>query len=72
MVNLWTDYPAVKEFSFNERLADSARRLAEARDVRIYHDHAMIKPGGEESRATNWHQDHPYCCLLYTSDAADE
>ena len=60
MVNLWTDYPAMKEFSFNERLADSARRLAEARDVRIYHDHAMIKPGGEESRATNWHQDHPY------------
>lgn len=60
MVNLWTDYPDVKPFSFNERLAESARRLSRAKSVRIYHDHAMIKPGGEESKETNWHQDHPY------------
>ena len=60
MVNLWTDYPDIRSFSFNERLADSARRLSKARNVRIYHDHAMVKPGGEESKETNWHQDHPY------------
>ena len=60
MVNLWTDYPEVKAFSFNERLADTARRLSEAASVRIYHDHAMIKPGGQESKPTNWHQDQPY------------
>jgi ectoine hydroxylase-related dioxygenase (phytanoyl-CoA dioxygenase family) len=60
MVNLWTDCPDVKPFTFSERLADSARRLSKAESVRIYHDHAMIKPGGEESKETNWHQDHPY------------
>lgn len=60
MVNLWTDYPDVKAFSFNERLADTARQLSGAKGVRIYHDHAMIKPGGQESKETNWHQDHPY------------
>ncbi len=60
MVNLWTDYPEVKAFSFHEKLAESARRLSQAESVRIYHDHAMIKPGGEASKETNWHQDHPY------------
>ncbi len=60
MVNLWTDYPAVKKFSFDRRLAESARRLSGSRHVRLYHDHAMIKPGGQESLATDWHQDAPY------------
>ncbi|MBT4498657.1 MAG: hypothetical protein HOC74_13095, partial [Gemmatimonadetes bacterium] len=60
MVNLWTDFPAAREISFHARLAESARRLAEASHVRIYHDHAMIKPGGQASKETNWHQDAPY------------
>ena len=60
MVNLWRDYPEVKPFSFNERLAETARRLSGAENVRIYHDHAMIKPGGQGSKETNWHQDLPY------------
>lgn len=28
--------------------------------MRLYHDHALIKPPGEKSRETNWHQDAPY------------
>ena len=60
MVNLWTDYPEVKTFSFHEKLAESARRLSQSESVRIYHDHAMIKPGGQDSKETNWHQDQPY------------
>jgi phytanoyl-CoA hydroxylase len=60
MVDLWTDCPDIKPFSFNRRLAESARRLSRANSVRIYHDHAMIKPGGQQSKATNWHQDFPY------------
>ena len=60
MVNLWTDYPSVKPYTFHPRLAESARRLAECRHVRLYHDHALIKPPGEKSRETNWHQDAPY------------
>ena len=60
LVNLWTDYPAVKAYTFHRALAESARRLSECRHVRIYHDHAMVKPPGRDSRATNWHQDAPY------------
>ena len=60
LVNLWTDYPAVKPYTFHPRLAESVRRLAECRHVRLYHDHALVKPPGEKSRETNWHQDAPY------------
>lgn len=60
MVNLWTDYPNAKKIAFHERLAESARRLSGCRHVRIYHDHAMIKPPGQTSKETNWHQDAPY------------
>ena len=60
MVNLWTDYPAAKRCAFHAQLAESGRRLSGCRHVRIYHDHAMVKPPGQTSRATNWHQDAPY------------
>ena len=60
MVNLWTDYPAAKTFAFHHDLAEAGRRLSGCRHVRIYHDHAMVKPPGQSSRATNWHQDAPY------------
>lgn len=60
MVNMWVDSPEAKQFAFSERLAETGRRLSEARHVRIYHDHAMVKPSGQESKETNWHQDAPY------------
>ena len=60
MLNLWTDYAAARKIALDKRMAESARRLAQAKEVRIYHDHALIKPPGQESRETNWHQDFPY------------
>ena len=60
MVNLWTDNSEVRKHTFNTRLAETGRRLARARHVRLYHDHAMVKPGGQGSKETNWHQDAPY------------
>ena len=60
MVNLWTDHPAAKTFALHGDLAEAGRRLSGCRHVRIYHDHAMVKPPGQSSRATNWHQDAPY------------
>lgn len=60
LVNLWVDQPEVRPFTFDKRLADIARQLAECRAVTLHHDQALIKPGGERSRATNWHQDAPY------------
>ena len=60
MVNLWVDYPAVKEFTFHKRLAAAGRLLSKSKHVRLYHDHALIKPSGQVSKETNWHQDAPY------------
>lgn len=60
MVNLWTDNPVAKEFTFDGRLGETARRLAGCDKIRLYHDHAMVKPAGQQSKETNWHQDAPY------------
>ncbi|MEC7842733.1 MAG: phytanoyl-CoA dioxygenase family protein [Candidatus Latescibacterota bacterium] len=60
MVNLWVDCAAVKPFSLSSRLAEAGRLLTQCRHVRIYHDHALVKPGGQVSKETNWHQDAPY------------
>ena len=60
MVNLWTDYAGARKIALNKRLAESARRLSQTEKIRIYHDHALIKPPGVKSRETNWHQDFPY------------
>ena len=46
--------------ALSSRLAEAGRLLSGSRHVRIYHDHALVKPGGERSRETNWHQDAPY------------
>ena len=60
MVNLWPEYAGARKIALHKRLAETARRLSQAAQVRIYHDHALIKPPGVESRETNWHQDFPY------------
>ena len=60
MVNLWVDCPDVKPIAFDQRLAETGRLLSQCQHVRLYHDHAMVKPGGQQSKATNWHQDAPY------------
>ncbi len=60
MVNLWVDYEVIRKYSFDARLAEVARKISKCRHLVIYHDHGLIKPGGERSKATNWHQDAPY------------
>ncbi|MGA9364457.1 MAG: phytanoyl-CoA dioxygenase family protein [Bacteroidota bacterium] len=59
MVNLWEFYPQVKEYVFNRRVAEIARRLSRSQHVRLWHDHALIKRP-HDSSATAWHQDLPY------------
>ena len=49
MINLWTDYPQAKEIAFHLHLGEYARQLSRCQHVRIYHDHAMIKPPGQEA-----------------------
>jgi len=60
LVNLWVDYGDIRKFTFNPSLAEIARKLSLCKQINLYHDHALIKPGGETSRETNWHQDAPY------------
>jgi ectoine hydroxylase-related dioxygenase (phytanoyl-CoA dioxygenase family) len=60
MVNLWVDCENIRRYSFDARLAEVARKISKCKRLVIYHDHGLIKPGGEQSKATNWHQDAPY------------
>ena len=60
MVNMWCDYPQVKPFALSHQPAETARQLSLCKHVRIYHDHALVKPAGVSSLETNWHQDAPY------------
>lgn len=59
MVNLWQNFPAIKTYSMNSRLAGMARRLTGSRTVRLFHDQALVKEPGP-SAASPWHQDQPY------------
>lgn len=59
MVNLWEDYEEIRPFILNPRLADIARRLVGCRSIRLWHDHALIKPA-RDGAPTPWHQDFPY------------
>jgi ectoine hydroxylase-related dioxygenase (phytanoyl-CoA dioxygenase family) len=58
-VNLWRDHAGMRTVVHNPRLAEIARRLAQAERMRLWHDHALIKPH-EESKPSPWHQDLPY------------
>jgi phytanoyl-CoA hydroxylase len=60
MVNMWTDHPEAKAVALDARLGEAARLLTDCDQIRLYHDHAMIKPAGQHSKETNWHQDAPY------------
>lgn len=58
-VNLWRDHAGMAAVAQHPRLAEIARRLAGAPAIRLWHDHALIKPN-VESKASPWHQDLPY------------
>jgi len=58
-VNLWRDHAGVREVVTHPRLAEIARRLAGVPRLRLWHDHALIKPH-VDSKPSPWHQDLPY------------
>ncbi|HZH99039.1 MAG TPA: phytanoyl-CoA dioxygenase family protein [Fimbriimonadaceae bacterium] len=58
-VNLWTVHEGIRQYVFNKKIANVARRLVGARKIRLWHDHALIKMPGD-SRESPWHQDLPY------------
>jgi ectoine hydroxylase-related dioxygenase (phytanoyl-CoA dioxygenase family) len=64
-VNLWRFDGGVRQLVLSKRLGKVAADLLGVSNVRIYHDHALMKEAG--GRATYWHQDQYYWPL----DTAD-
>jgi ectoine hydroxylase-related dioxygenase (phytanoyl-CoA dioxygenase family) len=64
-VNLWRTDEGVRQLVLSKRLGKVAADLLGVGNVRIYHDHALLKEAG--GRATFWHQDQYYWPL----DTAD-
>lgn len=56
----WQSYPAYKDFIFGSPAPSLAAALmAPQKEVRLYHDHLLVKEKGTRQR-TPWHQDQPY------------
>jgi ectoine hydroxylase-related dioxygenase (phytanoyl-CoA dioxygenase family) len=55
----WQHIPAYRRFVFETPLALLAQRLMGSREVRLYHDHLLVKEPGTRQK-TPWHQDQPY------------
>ncbi len=60
MVNLWEHVEDIRRHTFSPKIAEIARQLARKKAIRLWHDHALIKPAGKQSKASAWHQDLPY------------
>ncbi len=52
----WTE---ISELARHSRVPAIAAALMTAAQVRLYHDHVLVKEGGTRQR-TPWHQDQPY------------
>lgn len=59
-VNLWKVDEDMKRVVFDERFAEIARQLVGCETLRIFHDHALLKMPGADSKPTPWHQDTVY------------
>lgn len=59
LVNLWTTNEEMRRLVLDRRLGKLAAELAEVTEVRLYHDHAMIKQPW--ANPTNWHVDASGC-----------
>ena len=55
----WQRIAPLREFVCNPKAAEVAGRLTGSRQVRLYHDHVLVKEPGTDVR-TPWHQDQPY------------
>ncbi|MEQ8697000.1 MAG: phytanoyl-CoA dioxygenase family protein, partial [Bauldia litoralis] len=70
-VFVWTRIPALREKVVNSHLGEIAAKLMDAREVRFFFDHLLVKEPGS-SAPTPWHQDAPYfpiegsqCCSIW-------
>jgi len=55
----WQDNPHYRRFIFESSLGEVAGLLMQSNQVRLYHDHFLVKEPGTR-QPTPWHQDQPY------------
>ena len=55
----WRENKYYQKVIFNSNLPMIAANLMESKEVRLYHDHMLVKKSGTKQR-TPWHQDLPY------------
>jgi len=55
----WQDNPHYRRFIFESGLGEVAGLLMQSNQVRLYHDHFLVKEPGTR-QPTPWHQDQPY------------
>ncbi len=55
----WQRIEEFRRVAFESRAADVAAALMGSREVRLYHDHMLVKEPGTK-QDTPWHQDQPY------------
>jgi ectoine hydroxylase-related dioxygenase (phytanoyl-CoA dioxygenase family) len=56
--NTWRKNSAIEKIIWHQSLRDVATKVVSTKEVRLFHDHILIKRGF--SQATPWHQDRPY------------
>ena len=55
----WEENPFYRRVIEKSPLASVAAKLMQSQEVRLFHDHMLVKEPGTEQR-TPWHQDQPY------------
>lgn len=55
----WQDVPAIGDLALHSKAGQVAAELLGSPQVRLFHDHVLVKEGGTAQR-TPWHQDQPY------------
>lgn len=55
----WNDVPQIEHLARHSAAAGMAAQLMASAQVRLFHDHVLVKEGGTQQR-TPWHQDQPY------------
>jgi ectoine hydroxylase-related dioxygenase (phytanoyl-CoA dioxygenase family) len=58
----WQRIPEYEDVIRNSRLGGAAGELLGADEVRLFHDHLLVKEAGTLDRSP-WHQDQPYYCI---------
>jgi ectoine hydroxylase-related dioxygenase (phytanoyl-CoA dioxygenase family) len=58
----WQRIPEYADVIRGSRLAEAAGALMGSREVRLFHDHLLVKEAGTRDRSP-WHQDQPYYCI---------